>query len=124
MESKTTFGRQGEDLAVEFLLKEGYEILERNWYFRHNEVDILAKDKDILVIVEVKTRSGNSYGEPYTAVDHRKQQYLIFAAEQYIYSHNLDLEVRFDIVSIIIDRLGHVSLEHVKEAFHPIARSR
>ena len=46
MENKTAFGRQGEDLAVEFLLKEGYEILERNWYFRHNEVDILAKDHD------------------------------------------------------------------------------
>ena len=68
-----TFGRQGEDLAVEFLLKEGYEILERNWYFRHNEVDILAKDHDTLVVIEVKTRSGNSYGEPYTAVDFRKQ---------------------------------------------------
>ena len=124
MENKTAFGRQGEDLAVEFLLKEGYEILERNWYFRHNEVDILAKDHDTLVVIEVKTRSGNSYGEPYTAVDFRKQQYLIFAAERYIFSNNFDVEVRFDIVSIIIDRLGNVTLEHVKEAFHPVARSR
>ncbi len=124
MENKTAFGRHGEDLAVEFLLKEGYEILERNWYFRHNEVDILAKDQETLVVVEVKTRSGNSYGEPYTAVDYRKQQYLIFAAERYIFAHDLDLEVRFDIISIIIDRLGNVTLEHVKEAFHPIARSR
>jgi len=124
MENKTDFGRHGEDLAVEFLLKEGYEILERNWYFRHNEVDIFAKDQETLVVIEVKTRSGNSYGEPYTAVDFRKQQYLIFAAEQYIYSHNLDVEVRFDIVSIIIDRFGKITLEHVKEAFHPVARSR
>jgi putative endonuclease len=85
-------------------------------------VDILAKDHDTLVVIEVKTRSGNSYGEPYTAVDFRKQRYLIFAAERYIFSKNLDLEVRFDIVSIIIDRLGHVTLEHVKEAFHPVAR--
>ena len=124
MENKTNFGRQGEDLAAEFLLKEGYEILERNWYFKHNEVDIFAKDHDTLVVIEVKTRSGNSYGEPYTAVDYRKQQYLIYAAERYIYSHDLDLEVRFDIISIIIDRFGHVAMEHVKEAFHPIARSR
>ena len=124
MENKTDFGRHGEDLAVDFLLKEGYEILERNWYFKHNEVDILAKDHDTLVVVEVKTRSGNSYGEPYTAVDFRKQRYLIFAAERYIYSHDLDLEVRFDIVSIIIDHFGKITLEHVKEAFHPVARSR
>jgi putative endonuclease len=124
MENKTDFGRHGEDLAVEFLLKEGYEILERNWYFRHNEVDIVARDKDTLVVIEVKTRSGNSYGEPYTAVDHRKQQYLIFAAERYIFANNLDVEVRFDIISIIIDHFGKVTMEHVKEAFHPIARSR
>jgi len=122
MENKTTFGRRGEDLAVEFLLKEGYEILERNWYFKHNEVDILARDHNTLVVIEVKTRSGNSYGEPYTAVDIRKQRYLIFAAERYIFAHNLDLEVRFDIISIIIDYFGHVTMEHVKEAFHPIAR--
>jgi putative endonuclease len=119
---KKAFGRQGEDLAVEFLLKEGYEILERNWYFKHNEVDILAKDHDTLVVIEVKTRSGNSYGEPYTAVDHRKQQYLIFAAERFIFSKNLDLEVRFDIISIIINPRGGVTLEHVREAFHPVAR--
>jgi len=122
MENKTTFGRRGEDLAVEFLLKEGYEILERNWYFKHNEVDILARDHNTLVVIEVKTRSGNSYGEPYTAVDIRKQRYLIFAAERYIFAHNLDLEVRFDIISIIINPWGSVLLEHVKEAFHPIAR--
>jgi putative endonuclease len=122
MENKTTFGRHGEDLAAEFLLKEGYEILERNWHFKHNEVDILAKDHDTLVVIEVKTRSGNSYGEPYTAVDFRKQRFLIYAAERYIYAQNLDLEVRFDIVSIIIDRRGNITLEHVKEAFHPVAR--
>jgi len=123
MENKT-FGRQGEDLAVEFLLNEGYEILERNWYFKHNEVDILAKDQNTLVVIEVKTRSGNSYGEPYIAVDFRKQRYLIFAAERYIFARNLDLEVRFDIISIIINHSGHITLEHVKEAFHPVARSR
>lgn len=115
------FGQKGEDLAVEFLVEEGYEILERNWRFKHIEVDIIARDKDQLVIAEVKTRTGNSYGEPYTAVDYRKQRSLIFAAERYLFGHNLDLEVRFDIVSIIIDH-GRTVVEHIKEAFHPIAR--
>lgn len=115
------FGKQGENLAVEYLLEEGYEILERNWRFKHTEVDIIARDRDQLVIAEVKTRTGNSWGEPYTAVDIRKQRSLIFAAERYIFSHNLDLDVRFDIVSIIIDHSRTV-VEHVKEAFHPVAR--
>lgn len=114
------FGKQGENLAVEYLLEEGYEILERNWRFKHTEVDIIARDRDQLVIAEVKTRTGNSWGEPYTAVDFRKQRSLIFAAERYIFSHNLDLDVRFDIVSIIIDHSRTV-VEHVKEAFHPVA---
>src|SRR3972149_4059091 len=92
-------GRQGEDLAVEFLTEEGYEILERNWRFKHIEVDIIARDNDQLVIVEVKSRSGNTWGEPSTAVDIRKQRSLIFAAERYIFSRNIDLDVRFDIVS-------------------------
>lgn len=121
MENNTTVGRRGEDLAVEFLTEEGYEILERNWCFKHIEVDIIARDRDELVIVEVKARSGNSYGEPYTAVDFRKQRSLIFAAERYIFGNNLDVNVRFDIISIISDQ-GRTVLEHIKEAFHPVAR--
>jgi putative endonuclease len=117
---KISFGKQGEQLAVNFLLDEGYEILERNWRFKHNEVDIIARDKDMLVIVEVKARSGDTYGEPYTAVDYRKQRYLIFAAERYLFGHQLDLEVRFDIISIISGH-GRTVLEHIKEAFHPVA---
>jgi putative endonuclease len=114
-------GRKGEDLAAEFLVEEGYDILERNWRFRHIEIDIIARDRDQLVIAEVKTRSGNTWGEPSVAVDIRKQRALILAAERYIYCHNLDLEVRFDIVSIIIGQ-NRTVLEHIKEAFHPIAR--
>jgi putative endonuclease len=116
-----SFGKQGENLAAEYLLEEGYEILERNWRFKHIEVDIIARDRDVLVIAEVKTRTGNTYGEPYTAVDIRKQRALIFAAERYIFSQNLDLDVRFDIVSIIIDH-NRTVVEHIKEAFHPVAR--
>lgn len=121
MENKKSFGAQGEDLAVEFLAEEGYEILERNWTFRQIEVDIIARQRNELVIVEVKTRSGDSYGEPWTAVDFRKQRSLIFAAEHYIFRNNLDMDVRFDIISIIIDQ-GRTVLEHIKEAFHPVAR--
>ncbi len=116
-----SFGKKGEDLAVEFLEENGYQILERNWHFKHVEVDIIAIYHEFLVIIEVKTRKGNSYGEPYTFVDNRKQRSLIFAAEHYIFSHHLDLEVRFDIVSILMDQ-NRTAVEHIKEAFRAIAR--
>ena len=119
--SSQSLGKRGEDMAVEFLLEEGYEILERNWRFRHIELDIIAQKKNELVIVEVKTRSGNAYGEPSAAVDKNKQRAIIVAAEHYIFARNLNMDVRFDIVSIICGR-GRSVLEHIKEAFHPLVR--
>lgn len=117
-----SLGTVGEEMAVEFLEKEGYQILERNWVFKNSvEVDIIARFHEFLVIVEVKTRKSSDYGEPYTAVDIRKQRSLIFAAERYLFSHYLDLEVRFDIISIIISGERKV-LEHIKDAFRAIAR--
>jgi putative endonuclease len=118
---KLSFGKKGEDLAVQYLEERGFVILERNWHFKHTEVDIIAKNHEFLVIVEVKTRTGNSFGEPYTAVDYHKQRSLIFAAERYIYSHHLDLEVRFDIVSIILGH-QHPGITHIKEAFRAVAK--
>lgn len=119
--SNLSFGKTGEELAVQFLEEEGYHILERNWCFNHAEIDIIAKHHEFLVIVEVKTRKGRDYGEPYTAVNTRKQRTLVFAAERYIFSHNLDLEVRFDIISIIMNDERTV-IEHIKDAFRAIAR--
>ena len=116
-----SFGKQGEDLAAQFLEEAGYQILERNWTFKHIEVDIIAKWHEFLVLVEVKTRKGNTYGEPYTAVDYRKQRALIFAAERYLFGHKLDLEVRFDIISIIIGQ-DRTAIDHIKEAFRAVAR--
>jgi len=114
-------GKKGEEMAVEFLQEEGYEIIERNWRFRHIELDIIARKGDQLIIAEVKTRSGNTYGEPSTAVDKNKQRAIIVAAEHYIYANKLDVDVRFDIISIIKGN-GRTVLEHIKEAFHPVAR--
>ena len=117
-----TLGREGEDLAVKHLEEEGYAILERNWNFKQLvEVDIIARQHEFLVIVEIKTRKGNTYGEPYTAVNLRKQRSLIFAAERYLFSHHLDLEVRFDIISIIMDN-NRTVIEHIKDAFRAVAR--
>ena len=112
------FGKQGEEIAVKYLMDKGYEILERNWRNRHKEIDIIAKDGEELVIVEVKTRKNNNYGEPDLAVTRQKQHLLIYAANAYIFRNNLDLDTRFDIVSIVFND-GNPVIDHIKDAFLP-----
>lgn len=112
------FGKQGEEIAVKYLTDKGYEILERNWRNRHKEIDIIAKDGKDLVIVEVKTRKSNSYGEPDLAVNKQKQRLLIYAANAYIYRNNLDTDTRFDIISIVFND-GKPVIDHIEDAFLP-----
>lgn len=111
-------GKLGEDLAVQYLTDKGYEILERNWRNIHKEIDIIAKEGDDLVIVEVKARQTDEYGEPGIAVTKRKQRMLIAAANAYITRKGLDVETRFDIVSIVF-KDGEPVIEHIEDAFLP-----
>ena len=111
-------GKLGEDLAVQYLTDKGYEILERNWRNIHKEIDIIAKEGDDLVIVEVKARQSDEYGEPDIAVTKRKQRMLIAAANAYILRNNLDMSTRFDIVSIVF-KDGEPVIEHIEDAFLP-----
>ena len=111
-------GKMGEELAVNYLIEKGYEILERNWRNIHKEVDIIAMDGPDLVIVEVKTRQSDEYGEPDLAVTKRKQRMLIAAANAYITRNKLDVETRFDIISIILKDSEPV-IEHIEDAFLP-----
>ena len=112
------FGKQGEEIAVNYLIEKGYEILERNWRNRHKEIDIIAKDGKELVIVEVKTRKSNNYGEPDLAVNKQKQRLLIYAANAYIFRNNLDINTRFDIISIVFNN-GEPVIDHIEDAFLP-----
>ena len=116
MTSKIDFGKIGEDLAVELLVNKGYRILDRNWRSGHKEIDIVAMDGDILVVVEVKTRKTNSFGDPDIAVGVLKQRLLAWAADAYIRYHNLDVNIRFDVVSIVITDKKHI-IEHIEDAF-------
>lgn len=111
-------GKKGEDIAVKYLEERGFKILERNWRFHHKEVDIIAIENSFLVIVEVKTRSTADFGFPDEFVHDAKVDFLAEAAEQYVEVKDLDLEIRFDIVSITMK--GDVpSIYHIREAFHP-----
>lgn len=111
-------GKRGELLAIEYLESRGYKILENNWKSNRREIDIIAIDNNEIVFIEVKTRRSNYYEDPEEAVNIKKQKYLINAAEDYIFSNKIDLDARFDIISVICDGRNH-SINHIKEAFYP-----
>ena len=118
MSEHNELGAKGEILAIEFLEQKGLAILEINWRFGKAEVDIIAKDKNTLVIVEVKTRMTDRFGLPEDSVGKAKQNLLSLAAEEYLERHNLDLDVRFDIVSVTFNG-GQSKVYHIEDAFFP-----
>lgn len=117
MAEHNDLGKLGEELAVEFLLKNGYEILETNWMFQKAEVDIIAKKENILAIIEVKTRSSLDFGLPQDFVKPKKIQLLVKAVNEYVIANNLDVEVRFDIIAV--HKEGKTfAMEHLIDAFY------
>jgi len=112
-------GQWGENLATDFLVQSGWEILSRNWRYRRAEIDIIARDGNILVFVEVKTRSGTSFGHPEISVDRRKQRLLIDAAMAYMRASGFESEVRFDIISIVGAPGRQKDIHHFRDAFFP-----
>ena len=117
-------GKAGEERAVEFLAGSGYNILERNYHFKHKEVDIIAEIDNLIVFFEVKTRSEGFMESPAEAVTPKKQRFIIEAANYYIDQHNIQKEVRLDVISITFAG-GKATLEHIPEAFHPeVKRTR
>jgi putative endonuclease len=118
MAEHNDLGKKGEELAAGYLEKKGYRIVEKNWRQWRNEIDVVAMDGKCLVIVEVKTRQSNFFGEPEMAVTRDKQKTLIRAANAYIRYKNIDCEVRFDILSVIITKTGE-QIHHIEDAFYP-----
>lgn len=116
MASNKDIGRKGEELARIYLESKAYVILELNWRFSKAEIDIIAKDKEVLVFVEVKTRSYNYYGEPEDFISENKVSVLTDAAAVYANSIGHEWEIRFDIISIITKGEYH-ELKHFKDVF-------
>jgi len=117
MAEHNELGKLGEELAVEFLQKEGYEILETNWVFQKAEIDIIAQKDDILVAIEVKTRSSVEFGLPQEFVKPKKIQLLVKAINEYIISNDFDVNVRFDVISIYKNGKSF-EIEHLIDAFY------
>ena len=118
MVSNRETGEIAEGLAKDYLVKKGYKILEMNWYHGHLELDIVAQDKEELVIVEVKSRNGLRYEHPSEAVTNSKIKRIVEAADAYLIEKELDIDTRFDVITVIFfdDRF---ELEHFKDAFYP-----
>ena len=124
MAEHNDLGRLGEQLARDFLIAKGYQILEQNWSCGHKEIDIIAMDGKELVIVEVKTRRVQYLVDPEETVDKLKQRFLIWAAESYVERNNLDMDVRFDIVAIVVDKNNEHRIDHIENAFYPMLSRR
>ncbi|MEM9548518.1 MAG: YraN family protein [Bacteroidota bacterium] len=119
MAKHNEIGKKGEEIALEFIRKKGYIILEKNWRHRKAEIDIIAKLKDVLIFIEVKTRSSDYYGRPETFVDAKKQQLISDTASVYMEKIGHDWEVRFDIISVLFHNEAYQSVEHFQDAFFP-----
>ncbi len=114
-------GTDGEDMAVAFLARKGFQIIERNYRFKKSEIDIIARYDDMIVFVEVKTRHSNFILEPEYSVTKRKQSLIISGANHFLISRDIELEARFDIVTIVIFPDGE-DIKHLEGAFSPLVR--
>jgi putative endonuclease len=117
MAEHNELGKLGEELAVAFLQKNGYDILETNWVFQKAEIDIIAKRENVLAVVEVKTRSSIDFGSPQDFVKPKKIQLLVKAVNEYVISNDLDVEIRFDIIAIYKEDKNY-NIEHIEDAFY------
>ncbi len=111
-------GKEGEDLAVKFLEEKGYTIVERNYRHQRSEIDIIAAENEVLVFVEVKYRIGTSYGNPEEAVTNKKLEMIAIGAEQYCYDNPNYIKIRFDIVSITVDKKkNEIDFYHIEDVY-------
>ena len=115
MAAHNELGKWGEALAAEFVEKQGYEILERDWKSGHHDLDIIARDEDTLVIIEVKTRRNRLFGDPEEAIDYKKRLSLQSAINHYVKLHHIKIPVRFDVISIVGMIGSTPEIDHIKD---------
>ena len=111
-------GETGEALAASYLVKQGFTILARNYRYKKAEIDLIAQKSNLLVFVEVKTRTATNFGYPEESVDAKKEQLFLLAADEYIYQSQWQHDIRFDIIAITLGTLGSYQIHHIEDAFH------
>jgi len=118
MAKHNILGQQGEDIAAKYLEQKGYAVLDRNWRCGHKDLDLVVTKDNVVVFVEVKTRTGTEWGDPVDAVTDRKIRRIVNSADAYIRFNKIDMDARFDIVSIVVED-GEFKVEHIEQAFYP-----
>ena len=118
MSNHNELGKLGESLSCKYLSEHGYEILATNFRFQHKEIDVIALVKDVLVFIEIKTRSNFDFGFPEEAVNPRKQALLKQAAERYCLDNPQYTKIRFDVMSLLIQNGILKEIKHFEDAFY------
>lgn len=124
MKNTTSLGRYGEEIACEYLKNNKFKILEQNFYASHNEIDIIAENKQYIIFVEVKTRSclantDFSFGTPASAVTYSKQKRTLLAAQVYLNEHHTKKTPRLDVIEVYLDKNDSslIKINHIEDAF-------
>jgi len=118
--NKKELGEKGEQLATDFLIEKGFEIIERNYRYGHGEIDIIAKDLSdgFTVFIEVKTRQNLDYGAPEYAITKNKQKQIKKMAELYLYDKEIEeLDCRFDVIAVLLEDISNPLINHYINAF-------
>lgn len=115
MKAKDVLGKSGEQAAADYLRSHGLRILDQNWRCDFGEIDIVAADRQVFVVCEVKTRSGVGYGTPLEAVTRTKLRRLRKLAVAWLNAHGVRFDqIRIDVVAIVCEGTGGFTIEHVK----------
>lgn len=118
MAQHNDLGKEGESIARMYLMQNGYEIIDQNYRCQKGEIDLIALKDDLIVFIEVKTRQSKEIQDPLLSVTKRKQKLIIKTADAYIKENDIDLEARFDIISILTNKYES-EIEHIDGAFYP-----
>ncbi|MFP3832535.1 YraN family protein [Chryseobacterium sp. SIMBA_028] len=117
MADHNDFGKIAEDMAADYLQKNGYKVIARNFRFQKAEIDIIAEKNDLIIIVEVKARSTDAFMLPQEAVTKTKMKSIVTAANHYLEESEKQNEVRFDIISVLPDENKKLMIDHIPDAF-------
>ena len=118
MAKHNILGREGEDIAAKYLEQKGYAVLDRDWHCGHKDLDLVVIKDNTIVFVEVKTRTGNEWGDPQDFITDRKIRRIVNSADAYLRFNQIDMDVRFDVISIVAEG-GEFKVEHIEQAFFP-----
>ena len=117
MANHNEVGKLGEKYAQEFLINNDYKISECNWRWGKGEIDIIAIKNDVLVFIEVKTRSKNTFGNPEDTISEKKKNLMYELATEYMYQSAYASEFRFDVIAIVLE--PYIKVDHFMDAFFP-----